>query len=171
MRAFERLAHQPRIADTLARVVSVRPKAYDFIPVKAEKICLVVDSADSPGDETSVYVAEIVGNPWKVPRAMLPMRSVLEKLLDDERLNFPQYAMETTSTFATLSLLRTGSGTAGLIQCKVAEYFAAGGLVKILAIYIARRGDPYGIATRRGAMLTRSMQKFIELSPAHQAKI
>ncbi|RZF23701.1 LysR family transcriptional regulator [Paraburkholderia sp. UYCP14C] len=151
--------------------VSVHPEAYDFIPLEVEEICLVVDGADSLGDETSVQLADIIENPWIVPQATLPMRSVFEQMLDDEGLNFPRYAMETTSTFATLALLRTGSGTVGLIPRKVAEYFAAGGLVKILPIYIERRGAPYGIATRRGATLTQSMQKFIELCRARKAEL
>lgn len=99
------------------------------------------------------------------------MRSLFEQLLDDEGLSFPRYAMETSSTFATLALLQTGSGTVGLIPRKVAEYFATGGLVKILPFYIERRGAPYGIATRRGATLTQPVQKFIELCQSRIAEM
>jgi DNA-binding transcriptional LysR family regulator len=143
--------------------VSVHPEAYDFIPLEVEEICLVVDGADPLGDATGLRLADIIGNSWIVPQATLPMRALFEQLLDDEHLNFPRYAMETSSTFAMLSLLRTGDGTIGLIPRKVAEYFAAGGLVKILPFHIERRGAPYGIATRRGATPTQPVQKFIDL--------
>jgi DNA-binding transcriptional LysR family regulator len=143
--------------------VSVHPEAYDFIPLEFEDICLVVDGADPLGDATEIRLADVIENPWIVPQTMLPMRAVFEQLLDDEKLSFPRYAMETSSTFATLTLLRTGKGTIGLIPRKVGEYFAAGGLVKILPLDFERRGAPYGIATRRGATLTQPVQKFIEL--------
>jgi len=143
--------------------VSVHPDAYDFMPLEVEEICLVVDGADPLGDKTEVTLADIIGNPWIVPQATLPMRSVFEQLLDDKGLSFPPYAMETSSTFATLTLLQTGIGTVGLIPRKVAEHFAKGGLVKILPVCIERRGAPYGIATRRGATLTQPVEKFIEL--------
>jgi DNA-binding transcriptional LysR family regulator len=151
--------------------VSVHPEAYDFIPLEVEEICVVVDGSDPLGNETEVRLADIIGNPWIVPQATLPMRSLFEQLLDDEGLSFPRYAMETSSTFATLSLLRTGSGTVGLIPRKVAEYFAGGGLLNILPIHIERRGAPYGIATRRGATLTQPVQKFIELCQSRIAEL
>ncbi len=104
---------------------------------------MVVDGADPLGDRTGVQLADIIGNPWIVPQATLPMRSLFEQLLDNEVSAF--HADETSSTFATLALLQTGGGTVGLIPRKVAEYFAVGGLVKILPIYIERRGAPCGL--------------------------
>lgn len=151
--------------------VGVHPEAYDFIPLEVEEICLVVDGADPLGDQTEVQLADIIANPWIVPQATLPMRSLFEQLLDDEGLSFPRYAMETSSTFATLSLLRTGNGTVGPMPRKVAEYFAVGGLVKILPISIKRRGAPYGIATRREATMTQPVQKFIELCRNRKAEL
>jgi DNA-binding transcriptional LysR family regulator len=143
--------------------ISVHPEAYDFIPLDVEAMCFIVDGADPLARETKLALADIAGNPWIVPQATLPLRSLLEQLFDDEGLAFPRYAIETSSTFATLSLLRSGNGTVGLFPHKVAQYFADYGLIGILPIPIERRGPAYGLATRRGATLTQPVQRFIDL--------
>lgn len=143
--------------------ISVHPEAYDFIPLEVEAMCFIVDGADPLARETSLTLADIAGNPWIVPQATLPLRSLLEQLFDDEGLTFPRYAIETSSTFATLSLLRSGKGTVGLFPLKVAQHFADYGLIGILPVAIERRGPAYGLATRRGATLTQPVQRFIDL--------
>nr|WP_284503490.1 MULTISPECIES: LysR family transcriptional regulator [unclassified Caballeronia] len=146
--------------------ISVHPEAYDFIPLEVEEVCFVVDGADPLATDANVTFAGIGENPWIVPQATLPMRSLLEQLFDDAQVPFPRYAIETSSTFATLSLLRSGAGTVGLMPLKVARYFEEHGLVAVLPIRIDRTGAPYGIATRRGATLTQPVQRFIELCVA-----
>ncbi|GAB5096220.1 LysR family transcriptional regulator [Caballeronia sp. HLA56] len=146
--------------------ISVHPEAYDFIPLEVEEVCFVVDGADPLATDANVTLAGIGENPWIVPQATLPMRSLLEQLFDDAQVPFPRYAIETSSTFATLSLLRSGAGTVGLMPLKVARYFEEHGLVAVLPIRIDRTGAPYGIATRRGATLTQPVQRFIELCVA-----
>ncbi|KND58670.1 Galactose-binding protein regulator [Candidatus Paraburkholderia schumanniana] len=143
--------------------ISVHPEAHDFIPLEVEEVCFVVDGADPLAREPHLTLADLGGNPWIVPQATLPMRSLLEQLFDDAEVPFPRYAIETSSTFATLSLLRSGAGTVGLVPLKVAQYFAEHGLVAVLPIRVQRCGAPYGIATRRGAILTQPVQRFIEL--------
>ncbi|APR35017.1 LysR family transcriptional regulator [Paraburkholderia sp. SOS3] len=146
--------------------ISVHPEAYDFMPLEVEEVCLVVDGGDPLADATHIELADLAGNPWIAPQAALPMRSLLEQLFDDAQLPFPRYAIETSSTFATLSLLRSGVGTIGLMPLKVAQYFAQHGLLKVLPLKIERRGPPYGIATRRGATLTQPVQRFVDLCRA-----
>jgi DNA-binding transcriptional LysR family regulator len=143
--------------------VSVHPDAYDFVPLAVEKVCFVVDGGHALARDPDVTLRDIATNPWIVPQAHLPMRSLLEQVFEDEGLPFPGYATETSSTFATLSLLRSGDGVVGLVPVPVAEYFAQCGLIGILPIKIARTGAAYGIATRRGATLTQPVQMFIDL--------
>jgi len=146
--------------------ISVHPDAYDFLPLEVEEVCFVVDGGDALTRAKKVKLADLAGNPWIVPQAALPMRSLLEQLFDDAGVPFPRYAIETSSTFATLSLLRSGPGTIALIPLKVAQYFEEHGMMAVLPIKVERRGAPYGIATRRGATLTQPVQRFIELCMA-----
>ncbi|KDR34118.1 MULTISPECIES: LysR family transcriptional regulator [Caballeronia] len=143
--------------------ISVHPEAYDFIPLEVEEVCLVVDGADPLASVQRLTLEALADNPWIVPQAALPMRSLLEQLFDDAEVPFPRYAIETSSTFATLSLLRASAGTVALMPLKVAQYFQAHGMMAVLPIRIERRGAPYGIATRRGATPTAPVQRFIEL--------
>ncbi|MDR5758907.1 LysR family transcriptional regulator [Caballeronia sp. LZ035] len=149
--------------------ISVHPDAYDFLPLEIEEVCFVVDGGDALARAKKVKLAELAGNPWIVPQAALPMRSLLEQLFDDAGVPFPRYAIETSSTFATLSLLRSGPGTIALMPLKVAQYFEEHGMMAVLPIKVERRGAPYGIATRRGATLTQPVQRFIELCMAKKA--
>jgi DNA-binding transcriptional LysR family regulator len=146
--------------------ISVHPDAYDFLPLEVEEVCFVVDGGDALTRAKKVKLADLAGNPWIVPQAALPMRSLLEQLFDDAGVPFPRYAIETSSTFATLSLLRSGPGTIALMPLKVAQYFEEHGMMAVLPIKVERRGAPYGIATRRGATLTQPVQRFIELCMA-----
>ncbi len=139
--------------------ISVHPEAYDFIPLEIEEVCFVVDGADPLARAKKVTLADLGGNPWIVPQAALPMRSLLEQLFDDAGVPFPRYAIETSSTFATLSLLRAGAGTIALMPLKVAQYFAEHGMMAALPIRVERRGAPYGIATRHGATLAQPVQR------------
>jgi len=150
--------------------VSVHPEAYDFIPLAVEEVCFVVDGAHPLATQREVTLADIAGNPWIIPQAHLPMRSLLEQIFEEAGLPFPLYATETTSTFATLALLRAGDGTIGMIPLVVARYFADCGLIGILPIAIERTGAPYGIATRRGATLTRPVQTFIDICRKRMAE-
>jgi DNA-binding transcriptional LysR family regulator len=143
--------------------VSVHPEAYDFIPLAVEEVCFVVDGAHALARASELSLHDIATNPWIVPPAHLPMRSLLEQLFEDDGLAFPAYAMETTSTFATLSLLRSGDGTIGMMPLPVARYFADCGLIGVLPIKVERTGTPFGIATRRGTTLTQPVQMFIDL--------
>ncbi|WP_250454060.1 LysR family transcriptional regulator [Caballeronia sp. ATUFL_M2_KS44] len=148
--------------------ISVHPDAYDFVPLEAEEVCFVVDGGDALANVERIELADLADNPWIVPQAALPMRSLLEQLFDERQLPFPRYAIETSSTFATLALLRSGNGTVGLVPMKVARYFEEHGLVAVLPIRIERRGPPYGIATRRGATLPQPVQRFIDLCLARR---
>lgn len=143
--------------------VSVHPEAYDFVALEVEEVCFIVDGSDPLAQQKTIELQDLADNPWIVPQATLPMRSLLEQVFDDAGVPFPRYAIETSSTFATLSLLRSGSGTVGLMPLKVAQYFEEHRLVAVLPISLERRGAPYGIATRKGATLTRPMQRFIDL--------
>lgn len=142
---------------------SMHPEAYDFVPLAVEELCLVVDAEDPLARDPELRFGDIAGNPWIVPQASLPVRSLLEQLFEDEGMPFPQYAVETSSTFATLSLLRMEKGTIGFLPLKVAQYFSKVGLLSILSIKVERRGAPYGIATRRGVVRTHAVQQFIDL--------
>jgi DNA-binding transcriptional LysR family regulator len=146
--------------------VSVHPEAYDFIPLEVEEMCFVIDGAHPHAGRATLRLRDIAEHPWIVPQAQLPLRSLLEQLFADENLPFPAYAIETSSTFATLSLLRAQEGTIGMLPLPVARYFADCGLIGILPIRIARTGMPYGIATRRGVPLTPVVAAFIRLCQA-----
>ncbi|VXC13041.1 hypothetical protein BURKHO8Y_20007 [Burkholderia sp. 8Y] len=57
------------------------------------------DGADPLARAERVELDDLTGNPWIVPQAALPMRSLLEPLFDDRQLPFPRYAIETSSRY------------------------------------------------------------------------
>jgi DNA-binding transcriptional LysR family regulator len=148
----------------LTRVMgNAHPDVYDFSPLPVEGMCFIVDSAHPLADAPDVQFRDIAGDFWVVAQAHLSNRLLLEQIFEDEDLAFPTHAIEASSTFAMLSLLRTGERTVALVPLAVARHFAEYGVIRILPIVIQQQRQPYGIVTRRGAILSRTAQTFVDI--------
>jgi DNA-binding transcriptional LysR family regulator len=148
----------------LARLMgSAHSDLYDVIPLPVEGMCFIVDATHPLADAPNVQFHDIAQGPWVVAKAPLPNRVLLEQIFEDEDLGFPAHAIEASSSFAMLSMLRTGERTVALVPLAVARHFAEYGVIRILPIPIQQQRQPYGIVTRRGAVLSRTAQTFIDL--------
>lgn len=59
---------------------------------------------------------------WTVYRANMPMRRLLEREFHKADLRFPLHLLETTSAFATLSLLQENPTLVALVSTDVAKF-------------------------------------------------
>ncbi len=91
----------------------MHPEAYDFIPLTVEEVCFVGTARIRSRRSAAWRLPTSPGIVDHLWQAHLPMRSLLEQIFEEAGLPFPLYATETTSTFATLALLRSGDGTIG----------------------------------------------------------
>ncbi|MBT2304872.1 LysR family transcriptional regulator [Variovorax paradoxus] len=148
---------------------SMRPDLYDFTPLADEELCFVVDGRHDLARKPSVQFADIAFNAWVVPPARLTTRMLLEQVFEEHGFKFPTYAVECSSTFATLCLIRSAKGTVAILPKSVANVFAPFGLIGILPIHFGRSSAPYGIVTRRGSALSQRAQMFMDLCKKRQA--
>jgi hypothetical protein len=84
----------------------------------------------------------------------MPMRLLLEREFHEAGIRFPVYLLETTSAFATLSLLQKNPSFVALVSIDVAKFCTRHGITCMLPLALASRSEPYELVTRRGAPLS-----------------
>ncbi|CAM2139033.1 LysR family transcriptional regulator [Pararobbsia alpina] len=142
--------------------VSMHTEAYDFVPLAAERLEFVVGANSPLASRKRVQLRELADLQWIVFSAQMPMRLVLEQVFDDAGIDFPAHALETSSTFATVSLLRSDDQMVAMMPSMVASYFETSGLLKVLPLQVNRTSVPFGIVTRKGAPHSQPVEAFIE---------
>lgn len=115
---------------------------------------MVANVAHPLHNARSLSFDDVAGYGWVVYRANMPMRVPLEREFSQAGVSFPTHLLETTSAFATLSLLQENSGLLALVSTDVASFCVEHGLTCILPLSITSRGEPYELVTRRGAPLS-----------------
>ncbi|PLC48147.1 LysR family transcriptional regulator [Pollutimonas subterranea] len=144
------------------RSVSAQPQLYDSIDIHHETLA-VVSSIDHPmAGRSHLELADLDASRWVVYSANMPMRRLLEREFHEAGLRFPHRLFETTSAFATLALLRRQPDIVALLALDVAEFFASMGVMRILPLALKSRSEPYQLVTRRGAVLSRAAQLFMQ---------
>ena len=87
----------------------------------------------------------------------------------DAGMQFPVNPVETTSAFATLSMLQKNPTMVALLSTDVAKFCTSFGMVCILPMQLKSRSESYFLVSRRDRKLTPVAQLFIEefgLAPA-----
>lgn len=142
--------------------VSAQPQLYDSIDIHHETLA-VVGSIDHPmSGRSHLKLADLESSRWVVYSANMPMRRLLEREFHEAGLPFPHQLYETTSAFATLALLRRQPDIVALLATDVAEFFTSLGVMRILPLELTSRSEPYQLVTRRGAVLSRAAQLFLQ---------
>jgi len=92
------------------------------------------------------------------------MRLLLEREFHEAGLRFPLYLLETTSAFATLSLLQRNPTMVALLSTDVAQFCTGFGMTSILPLQLQSRSEPYQLVMRSNSVpspvATMFMQEF-----------
>jgi DNA-binding transcriptional LysR family regulator len=99
---------------------------------------------------------------WVVFPVNMPMRLTLEREFRQSGLSFPLYAIETSSTFTTLSLLLNDQNLVAVLPIDVAQRALDHGMLVKLALTIQSTSEPFEIVTRANVEYTASMVLLIE---------
>ncbi len=160
------LLEQGRLDAAICRSsVGAQPHLYESVDIHHETLA-VVGSIDHPmAGRGSLELADLSASRWVVYSANMPMRLLLEREFHEAGLRFPHQLFETTSTFATLALLRRQPDIVALLAMDVAEFFASLGIMRILPLRLKSRSEPYQLVTRRGAVLSPAAQLFLRSFP------
>jgi DNA-binding transcriptional LysR family regulator len=136
--------------------VSRSPLLYESVEIKDETLAVIANTAHPASRTASLKLQDLSDFRWVVYRANMPMRLLLEREFFEAELRFPSNLLETTSAFATLSLLQRNPTFVALVSTDVARFCTSHGIICILPVRLSMRSEPYELVTRRGVQLSPS---------------
>lgn len=158
-----RLIDDGRIDIAICRTsVSHRPEAYQTIKVKDEQLCVVVSAQHPCAGMSTVTLDDLAGFPWIVCSANMPMRRHLEREFHEHGLQFPRNLVETTSAFATMSLMQHSHRMVALLSTDVGQFFTRSNMIRVLPIELRTKSEPYCLVMRGDRMLSPVMRMFVD---------
>lgn len=158
------LLDQGRLDVVICRTsVSPRPGAYESRVKHQEQLVLVANPAHPLAGRESLNLAQLTESRWIVFPVNMPMRLTLEREFREAGLSFPQYPIETSSTFTTLSMLQQDADLLAVMPWDVAKVAVDHGMLVRLPLQLMARSEPYEVVTRREVELSRPANVFIEI--------
>lgn len=158
------LLDQGRLDVVICRTsVSRRPAAYESRVKHQEQLVLVANPAHPLASSQSLYLSQLTDSRWVVFPVNMPLRLTLEREFREAGLSFPQYPIETSSTFTTLSMLRQDPGLLAVMPWDVAKVAVDHGMLVRLPLQLMSRSEPYEVVTRRGVELSSPARLLIDI--------
>ncbi len=133
--------------------VSARPEAYLASRIWEEQLAIVAN-AGHPLTGKQARLGDLASSTWIVYAANMPMRRYLEQEFQTQGLRFPTELIETTSAFATLSLLQRNPDFVALLSTEVAQVLSRTQTTTILSVDLPARSEPYYLVQRRDRSLS-----------------
>lgn len=133
--------------------VSRAPDQYASVNIQTETLTVVANVDHPLAKKKRLGLQDVVEARWIVYRANMPIRRLFEQEFYEAGLKVPLHLIETTSAFATSSLLRINPDMLTLLPIAVADQFVQQGWAKRLPLAIKSRSEPYELVTRKGAAM------------------
>ncbi|GGA68322.1 hypothetical protein GCM10011385_22700 [Nitratireductor aestuarii] len=130
--------------------VSQTPQVYDSVKLQDETLAVIANVGHPLRHAKKLTLHELAPYRWVVYRANMPMRLLLEREYRESGIRFPQHLLETTSAFATLTLLQANPSFVALVSIEVARFFKIRQMARILPLALASQSEPYELVTRKG---------------------
>jgi DNA-binding transcriptional LysR family regulator len=133
------------------------------VPKHQEQLVLVANPAHALAGSETLSLAQLARSRWVVFPVNMPMRLTLEREFREAGLSFPQYPIETSSTFTTLSMLLQDPGLLAVMPWDVAKVALDHGMLVRLPLQLKSRSEPYEVVTRKGVELSRPAQMLVSI--------
>jgi DNA-binding transcriptional LysR family regulator len=143
--------------------VSDQPSKYHYQPLADEPLSVVVGHAHPPMPEGELSFGDLDGHRWVTYPGTMPMHELLERELDLAGLPMPANRITTASPFVTVALLAESADLVSILPARVADVFAAHGMVRIVPVALRSKSRTFGIVTRKGGVLSPSARQFVQL--------
>lgn len=134
--------------------VAPLPDLYEFEWLAQEKVNVAFGPRHPLANEPSLKLEQLLGYPWVLFPSHMPLRTLLERELANLGLEPPAHSVETSSTFASVLLLQNELNFIAMFSEDTVSFFDTHGLIKKAPVEIQSRVESYGVATRRGSMLS-----------------
>ncbi|WP_397453734.1 LysR family transcriptional regulator [Pseudomonas sp. NA-150] len=130
--------------------ISPTPYLYESVAFVDETLAVIASTKHPFAYAGRLTLKDLVDYRWVVYRANMPMRLLLEREFLEAGLRFPLHLLETTSAFATLSLLQKNPTFVALVSTDVANFCAGYSFTTTLPLAINSRSEPYELVSRKG---------------------
>ncbi|WP_410952955.1 LysR family transcriptional regulator [Pseudomonas sp. S1(2024)] len=158
------LLDQGRVDVVICRTsVSPRPTAYESRVKHQEQLVLVANPAHPLAACAALTLEQLAQSRWVVFPVNMPMRLTLEREFREAGLSFPQYPIETSSTFTTLSMLMQDRDLLAVMPWDVARMALDHGMLVRLPLNLKSRSEPYEVVTRVGVELSKPAQMLVNI--------
>ncbi|MGH8417965.1 MAG: LysR family transcriptional regulator [Pseudomonas sp.] len=130
--------------------ISTTPYLYESSAFVEETLAVIASIQHPFAYARQLSLKDLLDYRWVVYRANMPMRVLLEREFHQADLRFPVHLLETTSAFATLSLLQENPTLVALVSTDVANFCSGYGFTTTLPLPITSRSEPYELVSRKG---------------------
>lgn len=138
-----------------------------FDSLGEEELCVVAGAQHPMANATGLGWAEMQNMTWVLQQHPSPMRSIINQVFHNARVDIPSSIVETTSIMTLLSLVQQ-TDMLGVTPLSVVEDYPGRHLLAVLPINFEARLPPYGLITRRHRVQSSAMQAFMNSVKSEQ---
>jgi DNA-binding transcriptional LysR family regulator len=150
--------------------VAADPTRYQYRPLADEPLSVVVGYGHPPLPRKEVKLSDLADHRWVMYPSHMPLHALLEREMDLAGLTMPANPISTASTFVTVALLQSSAELVSLLPTAIAALFVRQKMLRLVPIGLKSPSQTFGIVTRKGGVLSRSAERFVELL-REQAKV
>ncbi|MDF2642975.1 MAG: LysR family transcriptional regulator [Pseudomonas sp.] len=152
---------QDQLDIVLGRIPSgARAEELIFDSLGEEALCVIAGAQHPLAHADNLNWAELQNMTWVLQQHPSPMRSIINQVFHNARVDIPSSIVETTSIMTLLSLVQQ-TDMLGVTPLSVVEDYPGRDLLAVLPIDFEARLPPYGLITRRHRIQSSAMQAFI----------
>lgn len=138
-----------------------------FDSLGEEELCVVAGAKHPMANATQLGWGDMQDMTWVLQQHPSPMRSIINQVFHNARVDIPSSIVETTSIMTLLSLVQQ-TDMLGVTPVSVVEDYPGRDLLAVLPIKFEARLPPYGLITRRHRVQSSAMQAFMNSVKSEQ---
>lgn len=160
---------QDQLDIVLGRIpAGARAEELLFDSLGEEALCVIAGAQNPLAQSTRLSWAELQNETWVLQQHPSPMRSIINQVFHNARVDIPSSIVETTSIMTLLSLVQQ-TDMIGVTPVSVVEDYPGRDLLAVLPISFEARLPPFGLITRRHRIQSSAMQAFMHSVRVEQA--
>lgn len=138
-----------------------RAEELSFDSLGEEALCVIAGARNPLAQATQLDWAQLQEQTWVLQQHPSPMRSIVNQVFHNARVDIPSSIVETTSIMTLLSLVQQ-TDMIGVTPVSVVEDYPGRHLLAVLPIQFQARLPPFGLITRRQRIQSSAMQAFMD---------
>lgn len=153
---------QEQLDVVLGRIpAGARAEELSFDSLGEEALCVIAGARNPLAQATQLDWAQLQEQTWVLQQHPSPMRSIVNQVFHNARVDIPSSIVETTSIMTLLSLVQQ-TDMIGVTPVSVVEDYPGRHLLAVLPIQFQARLPPFGLITRRQRIQSSAMQAFMD---------